>query len=544
MYYKLLNKNVITAALISLITLGASGVCEAQGVVSLVEEENIVSPQNNTAENTKTETVDTDSEDVLPDVLPEADEFIPFDNEGLISPTPVAEAQEDPAEQQEPLTDEETEFADEEAELSVSDDSNSSEDVEADIQKQQDEFAENKELSSDDNESDFDSFDEGEFNLGLDTSAAKPKNKANALLSGKLRMHNNLLNEPKEKANEDNDADNSEDTISQVQPQNDIFANSVLSKIDNDLFSQMSDIEKQTTLLTLELRREKLRNEIEAIKAQRTKAEEEKLSALEMKKRQEIEWEKEQEAKVLKEKQALKEKEIEMEKLLQKKALNLYMNKMMQEKQEWLNENAQLYKKIQEIENNRNEIAENFKQKLDNLTTVADKMIQVANSAKNNHDRNIASLTAQNVQLKKRIEADSSQKTDVNTADINSNLPAFVATESPINLSKEYAILDISGKGDNLEVKLINKNGDSFIARKGTVLQSGFMVDEITLTYVRFERNGSKQYLYTTGSIEPERLESDEPIVLNASSQATPPSKAPRMGSNKMPSLATGMFVK
>ena len=37
----------------------------------------------------------------------------------------------------------------------------------------------------------------------------------------------------------------------------DSLGNSILSQIDSDLFQQMSEIEKSTTLLTLELKREK-----------------------------------------------------------------------------------------------------------------------------------------------------------------------------------------------------------------------------------------------------------------------------------------------
>ena len=40
----------------------------------------------------------------------------------------------------------------------------------------------------------------------------------------------------------------------------------------SDLFTQMSDLEKRTALLNLELRREKLQNEIEAVKNQRRQA--------------------------------------------------------------------------------------------------------------------------------------------------------------------------------------------------------------------------------------------------------------------------------
>ena len=61
----------------------------------------------------------------------------------------------------------------------------------------------------------------------------------------------------------------------------------------------MSDLEKQTSLLTLELRREKVKNEIAAIKAARQKAVDEINEKKAEKERQRIEWEKEQERKLL-----------------------------------------------------------------------------------------------------------------------------------------------------------------------------------------------------------------------------------------------------
>ena len=55
-------------------------------------------------------------------------------------------------------------------------------------------------------------------------------------------------------------------------PESNNFGEALLSQVDNELFNQMSDIEKQTSLLTLELRREKIKNEIAAMKAARQKA--------------------------------------------------------------------------------------------------------------------------------------------------------------------------------------------------------------------------------------------------------------------------------
>lgn len=563
MYYKLLNKNVITAALISLITLGTSGICEAQGVVSLVEEENIVSPQNSTAEATEDsfESFDADTDIELPDTtaqVEETDEIIPFDNDGLISPAPTSEVENqdnvapvnegnENSVEESPQLPEETFDEVNQAQEDILPETlpDTIEEVApqtAQVKESTETAPEVQPMADTGATADIDAFGDEEFNLELGDSV--PEVKSVVAKPTPVKQPNveavNINNKPLNNAA----AASSENKIPQIQPQIDIFANSVLSKIDNDLFSQMSDIEKQTTLLTLELRREKIRSEIEAIKAQRTKAEEEKIAALEEKRRQEFEWKKEQEAKVYREQQALKEKEIELEKLRQRKALNMYMNKMLQEKQKWISENAALLNKIQEVEENRNEIAENFKQKLDSLTTLSNKMIQSANTAKNNHDRTVASLTAQNIQLKKRIEADAAAQ---NNGEMGASLTEVEEPEIPIDLSQEYAILDIIGKGDDLVAKLINKMGDSFVARKGTVLHSGFVVEEITYKHIRFGRNGSKQYLYTNGTIEPERMENDETLVVGKPKPAPvrkqEPSE-PAMGSSRLPSLANGMFVK
>ena len=51
------------------------------------------------------------------------------------------------------------------------------------------------------------------------------------------------------------------------------LGDNILEQFDDNLFSKMSDIEKQSALLSLELRREKIKSEIAAIQAQRKKAE-------------------------------------------------------------------------------------------------------------------------------------------------------------------------------------------------------------------------------------------------------------------------------
>jgi hypothetical protein len=52
--------------------------------------------------------------------------------------------------------------------------------------------------------------------------------------------------------------------------------------------------------------------------------------------------------------------------------------------------------------------------------------------------------------------------------------------------------------------KLINKNGTAFYVKKGTVLQSGHIIGEITSTYVTAEKSGDRNYLYfAAGGILP-----------------------------------------
>ena len=69
----------------------------------------------------------------------------------------------------------------------------------------------------------------------------------------------------------------------------------------------MSDLEKQTTLLNLELKKERVQNEIAAVKAQRLKAQQEEEARKEEEERKRIEWENEQERLMVAEQTKLKE---------------------------------------------------------------------------------------------------------------------------------------------------------------------------------------------------------------------------------------------
>ena len=202
-----------------------------------------------------------------------------------------------------------------------------------------------------------------------------------------------------------------------------------------------------------------------------------------------------------------------------------------------------MLKKVKEAEDSRKEVAENFKNKLNDLNTLSNKFIQSANSAKSKHDRTVASLTAQNMQLKKRIEEDAAAAKK-GQKDSASDSVKNVAIVNAVDISKKYAIMDITGKGEDLVAKLINKDGTFFTARRGTILQSGYIVEEITPTYVMFVNNDSKQYLYTTGTMEPEKMSSAKATPVDDSQKTSANNETSKIGNAKAPSLGTGMFIK
>lgn len=324
----------------------------------------------------------------------------------------------------------------------------------------------------------------------------------------------------------------------------------LLDQIDNKLFSQMSDLEKQTALLTLELRREKIKNEIAAIKAQRQKALEEEEAKKEEKERKRIEWEKEQEAKILRERKALMDAMAKMERLRQEKILKAYKETMLKEKQEWIKNNGKLYEQIKNVERDRKNLIEGLKTKMAHISALATKAQKDAETAKENYQREVKNLQTQISILKSRLEAEIAEKKNDKTNPFAQ--PEVVVTETEEELPKlaeEYAIMEIRGKGENLTAKLINKGGDSFMVRNGTVLQTGHRIDEITQTYVRAEINGMKDYLYFAagGILEKEPVKSDiqgKKPKTTAKPNANAELRNTTMVNKGVPSLGSGMFVR
>ena len=320
------------------------------------------------------------------------------------------------------------------------------------------------------------------------------------------------------------------------------FGNAILSKVDNNLFNQMSRIEKQTTLLRLELKREELKNQVITLRQMRTKMLEEEAErnrALEAKIQEE---EIARQAKILEEERKLREKEIELEKLRQAKVINDYMNEMLIMNQQWVEKNAKLQNRIHELEDERVELIETFKVKMETLgadilkvheqaQAAADKHIEVVSKLNSKIDNLKTSIKNLRVELREsNIKIRDLQKqlqeaaanpfkgTVVKDVTEEINYDDFNFDEVPVkedkDITKFYAIEEIIGNDSELVAKLVdlqNTSGDQvkeFIVRKGTVMKDGSVVTSITEKYVIFESpDGDRSYLYPgsiTMDFEPE----------------------------------------
>lgn len=321
------------------------------------------------------------------------------------------------------------------------------------------------------------------------------------------------------------------------------FGDKIMDQVKEDLFSQMADIEKQTSLLTLELKREKIKNEIAAMHAARQKAiEEQKEKQLEKERRQK-EWEREQERKLLEEKQKLKETEIKFEKLRQERVLKAYKENMLKTNQEWVDYNARLYNQLIKEENEQNKLISDQKDYFKNLVGAISDLTTAAQQAKERHTREVANLQTQVAILKSKLEAEKSAFEESKKS--GPNPFALVEEDDPAakqKISEEYAIMEISGKGENLVAKLINKSGGTFMVKPGTILNTGHVIEEITQTYIVTDKSGIKDYLYfSAGGI----LDKEPTKTINATPKASSGSDNEEENESPIvPGLREGMFVE
>lgn len=305
----------------------------------------------------------------------------------------------------------------------------------------------------------------------------------------------------------------------------------------DDVFEHMSDIEKRTAILNLELRREKLQDDIEAIKHRRREAIAKEKQKEEDRRLMNLEKEKEIERKLVEEQSKLRELDLKFEKLRQEKVLSAYKNKMLEETQKWIEHDGSFYKQISDLRSENKLMAENIKEKMNTIKTKAEEkrkefVNKVADYEKRLEDNNVqidilrtrianlerelekakedsfAGLNKEQIAAAMGIDASTLNYFDKSDGSLAMNEMSSSESE-PIatDLTKLYSVTEIRGKGNELIARLINQNGTAFYVKKGTALQSGHIISKITTTFVMAEKNGDKQYLYfSAGGVLPTEL--------------------------------------
>ena len=207
------------------------------------------------------------------------------------------------------------------------------------------------------------------------------------------------------------------------------------------------------------------------------------------------------------------------------------MNQMLVYQQEWLKEKEVLYGQLAAAEQEKKDLIELFKQKIDNVLEASARNIRAAEAAKANFERIVTGLKARNEQLRKRIEADAQiirnakntlylksqsmeedqskskgrepgQEAVASVENTNSNSEEKEEDTKPKTLSAEYAILGIVGRSDVMSVDIIDINGQPLSLKVGSPLPTGHVVSEIGSDYVKFSRDGVDDYLYVGKAID------------------------------------------
>lgn len=275
------------------------------------------------------------------------------------------------------------------------------------------------------------------------------------------------------------------------------FGNAILSKVDNDLFNQMSNIEKQTTLLRLELRREELKSRVEALRNARIRAQQEEDERARAEAQRAKDVEAERQAMIIAEQEKLKQKEIELEKVKQAKMVNDYMNEMLLTNQKWVTQTAELQKRIHDLEEEKQAMSTDFSEKLSKIQSESNALATRAEAVVGVYKKKMEALNTHINQLQSTMAEREDEIKQLSNPFSGDGTPG----EDAIDMSRDYAIMDITGKGDDVVAKILSNDGKTFIIHKGSKLKNGEVVTSITDHYISFENNGVQSYLYTGGTV-------------------------------------------
>lgn len=303
---------------------------------------------------------------------------------------------------------------------------------------------------------------------------------------------------------------------------------SLLGKVSTELFRQMADIERQNALLALQLKRESLRSEIEAIKRQRRLALQEEISKKEEARRKQLEWEHEQEQEKIEAEKKMQEEKNKMlisqltEKLEETETrLTSELKELKQEKQE----------QAQKLKEEKEKAVKSLKAELEKLKeenartkkNANSKIIALAEAAKKKGQK-LAQAAKRTTEIQKKQIEELKRKLNARINEINllnkKNLE-LVEIKETVDESEDtpeveefsdenilnmqvvssydenqtpaeelYAVLEVRGSRDDVVAKLLTKDGFTFLVKKGTLLSSGHKVVDIKKNHIKVSKNG------------------------------------------------------
>ncbi len=285
----------------------------------------------------------------------------------------------------------------------------------------------------------------------------------------------------------------------------------ILGKVSSDIFREMAEMERENSTLMLQLKREQLRSEIDALKTSNRQMLFDEIERREKMTQARLEWElaqdlKRQEALERKQRAEIRQKQIEA-------ALKREEDRRIQKMKE--EEAAQAEKEKLEKEEQKKQRAE-LKKKYDAASLVrlnslkpvlmaATKPAKIKRSTTSRIPKALTS-TGEDLLTKKRAGEALTVTVSADEAKEAGGVPQESA-------SKLYAVSEIRGTAGSLIAKLISKKDKTtFFAKKSTILPTGHTVIDIDKDYVLVQIGNNKEMIGFPSA----GLLSDAPVNNNA----------------------------
>lgn len=252
-------------------------------------------------------------------------------------------------------------------------------------------------------------------------------------------------------------------------------AEKLLGRINKEVFQEMADLERGNAFLNLQMKKEKLKLDLEKLKAEFRQARLKEIETREKVVRDRVEWLQKQED----QKQSILKKEKEIE-LLTKQSEEAELRKQQLRREAELKRlEDERKKKIEEEARKKREIEE------------AERKRQVKAEEE-------ARKKKEEMLLGRGIAVDPTTGIEVHS----SNSPVAAAQTAPKKKEKTkvahiYRVTEIKGTGGSLMARLssINEKGPSFLVKKGSHLLTGHTVKSISKDNIVVELDGEQEIL-------------------------------------------------